>query len=301
MYAPPDGRSPADGGRYMPSEREKTVIQVFLRRYNAKFGRTYRIIGWPEEIEREKRLAGPGETIDALAVDSNGRTLALEHTIIEAFEDAMTSDSRFEPLISALKTPSMKVPGHHIIVYMPLASMDGMTAREREAFAQEFAAWFDGIRLTLPEGMSDENPVLRGRPFAVRLYNRRLGDDHPGRVTVQRYPQPDFPPRLRRAVEDKLPKLLGFQADERVLLLERRDDDTPNSFQVHRCLKGLEGSCDLARLSEVWLADTAALVFGDCAGSGPYVEFTRVWPTVDGNWFREQVSDSEMKAVQSER
>jgi hypothetical protein len=285
----------------MPSDKEKTIIKVFLRGHNTEFNATYAIVEWPEETERAKRSAKPPKLIDALAVDSSGRRLTLEHTIIEAFEDATASDARFKPLVSSLRVPSRKVPRSHIIVYMPLDCMDGMTAAERKGMADGFVVWFDKIKLTLSDGISERKLDVCGRRLTIRFCKHRRQDNFCGLITLQRYPKPDFLSRLRKSIDDKLAKLHDFRADHRILLLEQRDYDTPNFWGVHDGLKQLEGPCSLFRVDQICLADTSKLIFGDCAGSRPYVEFNCVWPTVNSKSFREQVEDYEMKVIQSEK
>ena len=283
----------------MVSEHEKKIIEIFLRGYNRRFGTTYNVKEWPEEVEKARHSATQSKAIDALAIDSGGKRLAIELTRVEAFESATEKDSKFEPIISALKNPSIAIPDHHMIVYMHLDSMDRIRRADRNKLGQEFAAWFDTLKRALPDGMSHYRPTFSGRRLNVGIVKCRSGA---GQVTFQRYPQLRFLPRLRRALLCKVPKLRDYKpTDYRILLLERRDNDTPNFWDFGKELKRLERSCDLFSLNMVWLADTSQLLLGNCAGNRAYIDFYCVWPTVGEDSFREQIANSEINAVVASR
>ncbi len=281
----------------MPSEREKKIIELFLLGHNKLFRTTYEISEWPDDLGRAGRSSAPRKAIDALAIDSGWKTLAIEHTIVEAFEGATRNDSKFGPLISLLK--KARIPGYHLIVYMRLDSIDRVRASRRRRLGQEIARWFDTVKLALPQGKSRRRPTICGFRFSFHIL-KRPQDNFPGLVTIQRYPQPKFLPRLRRALRDKLPKLRHFDARYRILLLERRDVDTPNCWGLARALKGLEKSCGLFQVNQVWLADTSPVLLDYCAGR-PHINFGCVWPTVGERGFSPPVTNSEVEAIKASR
>ena len=238
----------------MASEREKTILMAFVQAYNKGRGTGYTTDEWPEETERAKHLASPGKAIDAKAHDSKKTSLALEHTIIEAFENATANDKKFEPIIREIRSPAARLPSHHIIIYMHLDSMNGLARSKPQELAPEFRVWFDQVKLQLPEGMSERSTTLGGRQLTVKFCKRRFQDSYAGLVTLQLYPQPKFQSRLRKTVRDKVGKLKRSQADEHVLLLERRDCDTPNFWQVHDALEQLINSREISYSGEIWVS-----------------------------------------------
>lgn len=285
----------------MASEREKTLLKVFVRAYNKDCGTTYAITEWPEETERAKRSASPKKAIEALAVDSGCRRLALEHTTIEAFEKAIANDHKFKPLITFFRDPSARLPGHHIVIYMCVDSMDGLSQSEREVFASEFRNWFDKVKDGLPEGMSERSVPFGNPQPTVEFCKRRLQADHLGLITVQRYPQPKPEQRLQRAIDEKMPKLQCFPADDHILLLERQDYDTQDFWSVRDVMERIMNPHKATWSSEVWLADTSKLIFGDCAANGPYVNFHHAWPIVNDRSFSERVNEDEVEIIKRER
>lgn len=270
----------------MPSEGEKRIIEVFVKGYNSAFRASYSINEWPEEVEQAKRSTAHGKVIDALAVDSMGKTLAIEHTSIDAFEGARGSDARFYPIPAAFKDPSQCIPEYHIIVSMRLDSVFELTRAERNRLGQEFERWFRANKLALPDGLSRRRPKLCGRTRTIVVNKRRLVG-FKGLVSFQRYPKPPFLPRLRKALCDKVPKLSEFDADSRVLLLERRDYDTPDSWGIARELKRLKTCRKLSRLNEIWLIDLSQILFGDSRN----IWGASVWPTTDFNFVQPNVTD----------
>lgn len=280
----------------MPSQREKLIIRLFLRGHNRTFRTTYKLSEWPEEVEGARRSSKPGRAIDALAVDAADKKLAIEHTIIEAFEGATGSDARFESIARALKGPSQRLLGYHLIVYMRLRSICGMNAAEREELGRTLAGWFERVKVALPEGMSRRRPRLCGRRLTVAVYKRRH-EGYPGLVSFQRYPQPAFAPRLPKALDDKIPKLREYRAESRILLLEKRDFDTPNSWRVGEQLQRLERSSGLSQVNEVWVADVAYALYGDTSP----LEFHCVWPTVNEKFFHVPATEAQIKTLKALR
>lgn len=59
----------------MTKSRDKRVIEHWLRLYNRLIGSTFKVVDWPDEDSTKKN-------IDAMCSDDDGKTLAVEHTLI---------------------------------------------------------------------------------------------------------------------------------------------------------------------------------------------------------------------------
>ena len=287
----------------MASEkRERPLLRVFLRVYNREAGTNYGQLRFPEDDPTEPNK------VDAVAVDAEGELLAMEHTRLEAFAHTLKSDAEFEPVISVLEEPSARVPSCQIILDIGFDSLDGEQPATRKKLAPELRKWFDSIKLGLPEGKSQHEPSLPslcGRLLSVTIWKHHQ-DSTPGQVKVRRCPIGAFLPRLEKAVQDKRPKLRDYKDEagrhaRRVLVLERQDFDTPNSFEIRNSLKVSEARWSLFELDQVWLADTSELLFRHLAGGCAYIDFSHVWPTEATAWKREPITDSESAAIRAKR
>lgn len=257
----------------MHTECQKWLINLFVEGYNAEFQTSYKVSEWPEETLRQKRLSSQPETIDALATDAAGRALAIEHTRIEAFVDATKNDKQFAGVSRALSDPSLRVPGFHIVVHIPIQAVDKLGRGGRSQFAGEIKAWFSANCRGFPEGRCHRRPTFLGRKWTIFVDKYRR-DGFAGCVTPRRYPKPPFLPRMHKALHKKVKKLVDYGADRSVLLFERQDYDSPGQWDLTPYLNKLERSYDLSRLDEVWLADMAPLLLDNCDTAW----FHLVWP-----------------------
>jgi|SRR6516162_9986449 hypothetical protein len=102
----------------MNRERDKKLIQVFVDCYNTLGGTDYRVDSYPDEETRNSK------NIDALCVDSRRKTLALEHTRLEAFPGEMTDTARFLEVTGQYdKDPALVQPGFQTAASIPVGSI----------------------------------------------------------------------------------------------------------------------------------------------------------------------------------
>ena len=83
--------------------RDKCVIEHWLRLYNRLTGFSYRVTAWPDSDSSQKN-------VDALCTDDSGRELALEHTLIEPFQNEKSDAARFLQTLAALDNDPASVP-----------------------------------------------------------------------------------------------------------------------------------------------------------------------------------------------
>ncbi len=70
-------------------DRDKRLIALFISDFNAWVKGSYKIAGWPDSEARDRKA------VDALARDSHGRELAIEHTLLQPFTGERADAVRF--------------------------------------------------------------------------------------------------------------------------------------------------------------------------------------------------------------
>jgi hypothetical protein len=219
-------------------KRDIQLIELFLRKYRDQCGEAYQVVERPEDLERTK------PAVEAIAENSRGQRLAIEHTLIESFEGQMADNQRFLAAFGRLhRNAELCVPGMLVQVAVRVGSIP--TGVDWNVVGDKVYQWFGSIRLELREGGS--NHVIPGLEFELPVHVEWLQaiskppfwssklliligldevlklaldiSDDPGVLVVTRISpgQESFRAVLRRALENKLPKLVVTEADNRIL------------------------------------------------------------------------------------
>jgi hypothetical protein len=86
----------------MNRDTDKKAIGIWLECYNELNGTRFQIESYPDELDRNS------QNIDALCLDSDGRSLGLEHTRVEAFPGEMNDNARFMEVLGRFeKDPAL--------------------------------------------------------------------------------------------------------------------------------------------------------------------------------------------------
>jgi hypothetical protein len=245
--------------------RDRILIEDFLRGYNQHIGETYQPATRPDEVERQK------QAVDWIAKNCLGRILANEHTLIQPFIGEKDDAQRLMTVIAPLEADhSLRIPGKSLDVFVGVGAIP--RGPDWKLVGPTVIAWFRDARLTVPEGQSVHSVPDVG--FDLTLHIEKDDSPYPeGRVCVSRSDIPDdFQLVVRKALEDKLPKLAGTRADKRILLFEK--DNLPRGYtEIGKVIESLKGEFpDLAKVDEVWVVNTVARVSEGC------LFFLRVWP-----------------------
>jgi hypothetical protein len=73
----------------MNRDTDKKAIGIWLECHNELNGTRFQIESYPDELDRNS------QNIDALCLDSDGRSLGLEHTRVEAVKSLASPVGRF--------------------------------------------------------------------------------------------------------------------------------------------------------------------------------------------------------------
>ena len=258
-------------------EDDVRLIGRFLERYNKFTGNTFEIDHSPDYLEHEKRPSQTKKTVDVIAVDGQEKAkLAIEHTTTQPFVDerkiAQTLFKQLQPLENDLGLLS---PGYVIQIGIPIKGFPKRNKVDLERLRIAIGNWLKTEKDLIREGLSDYE--IPGLPYPLALMVDKYGvaPAFPGRIDfcVTDIPN-NFDRVIRKALEDKLPKLAQAQADKRILLLERGGPN-PARITYSKTIESLEaGFHQLTAIDEIWLADTTGWERQD----EDTVSFSCVWP-----------------------
>ena len=245
-----------------PREREKTLIRYFLSSYEHNSWANCHL-DWLDEKK--------DGAVEVLATRPDGKTLALEHTLIEIFVGEKEDYVHFKRFLLIEDDASMAVPDRIIYVDMPKGALP--KGYSWDTIVTAVHEWLKAKILTFPEGRSRhicpinelEGNVLITLALQVRVV---LSPGFQGGILIRRYGETDIGGAVEKAMAAKLPKLVRTEADKRILFLERDQFSLSESSILDEIEGRRQKFPDLEQVNEVWFAET---VFFD---TGNYVGFS---------------------------
>lgn len=249
-------------------KRDQQLVSQFLLAHNQQYGSSLRVVSWPEDENRQT------PAIEAVASDTNGVTVAIEHTLVQPFEGERIDSDRFMKVFGPLEgCLDLMKRGCNVDVIVDVGaiptgvSWDSIAETVREHLTKTIA----------PLGQADRVETILGLPFAlqVRLVIQAHGSTEADHVWVSRSGLPASLKRVvRTALSRKLPKLTAQPANRHVLLLEQADVAHGHS-DIRRAIDDLSGEFDdLKQVDEIWLAVTT------CWESEGVLFFYELFPNV---------------------
>ena len=246
----------------MRTSRDKHVIEHWLRLYNRLTGSTYRVAAWPDTDSSQ-------ENIDALCRDASGHELALEHTLIEPFQNEKADAARFLRTLAALENdPALCLQGYTCIATQRVGAISNGVR-----WADVHTALRDGLAAalpSLPEGRSTVSVSLGKFSLDISVRKTKTSPTDRGKFLTGRLdPGEPGPELMRNALERKLPKLAAAIADKRILLLEK--DAVAGTIEDQYALVRDEAGIKSLRsgVDEIWGVVTAALESEDVIFTNP--------------------------------
>jgi hypothetical protein len=242
---------------------DKQLIELFLVGYNRVTGDGYAVSEWPDEMESTR------PAVDAIAADAQGRTIAIEHTLVEPFLGEKNDTIVFRRVFLPLEgDPSLRVAGYDIEVWPAVGGV--LYGVGWDQVASDVKNWVASQKDHFPVGRSIQR--VPGLPFELAILI--LKEPNPeGQLFVGRSGMPEtFDLVIERALTRKLPKLAESLAGLRILLLEK--DNVPRGYTtVTRIVDALRPKFpQLEAVDEIWTANTTSL-----QQSG-HAFFYQVWP-----------------------
>ena len=194
---------------------------------------------------------------------SDGKTLAIEHTLIQPFVSDKEDFAFFGPsFLKIEEDKALIVPDKWIQVFVPVGTLHGYPKpASREMVVKAVHQWIRANRVTLPDGNSEHQCAVTGMQgkadFEITLTIKVKPLPKHGALHVRRQQVGnDFADVLRKALPMKLPKLTKQMADKRVLILERQHMNlVPEQIQ-DEIRKQSPDFQQLALVDEIWILET---------------------------------------------
>jgi hypothetical protein len=193
---------------------------------------------------------------------SDGKTLAIEHTLVEPFEGDKEDFAAFKNVFLQIEQDtSLRVPGRCIQVFVPVGTLWRRKSATRDIIANAVHTWIRNNRLHLSEGRSIHICRVRSIPgspdFEIKLNIRVTPLRGAGKLLVRRQQVEDsLDDVVERVLKRKTPKLSKTTADKRILLLEREH----MNLYPQRILKELESQKssfpEFSAIDETWVVET---------------------------------------------
>ena len=252
---------PTTGHRF-----EDTLIDLFLSVYDSR--------SWSSalttRVSPERTTDGAVEMIATRTAD--GATLAIEHTLIEPFVGEKSDfHKHFKVLAEQLRAdPSLVFPGHALYVNAPVNVLPNDS--KWQAIIKDVVKWLRTNARSFGSSWQEADCPSPSHPngtitFQVRL--QPLGNEsRPFPPIVQRYGEMKIGDSVRKALENKLPKLARANAMKRLLMLEREQGWIAYETICTEIDNLRPRFTELSRVDEIWIADTAT--FG---ATKEYVDF----------------------------
>jgi hypothetical protein len=246
------------------------VIEGWLRLYNRLADFSFAVEYWPDEDSSRKH-------VDALCRDDSGRTLAIEHTLIEPFDGEKPDSVRFLKTLAVLDNhPDLVQPGYMFTVSQSVNSIPTGTNWERIP-----KALLEQLRTILPTLQEPGGKVFiraAGLSLELQIGKMQMSPDDPGKLFTSRiHPGDPGPELIIRALRKKAEKLSASSGDTKILLLEKDSIAGTIERQFGQLPDDPEIKALLAGIDQIWSVDTVAL-------ESDNVIFTnQVMPSVEEN------------------
>ena len=251
--------------------RDHRLVDLFLR--------TYRKGHYSVHLEWIKNSLS--KDVEVVGENALGERLAVEHTLIENFSGALEKE-QFIKLASQklLDDASLRVPGRIISLLLPAEAFDRSQRWRWEQLGEAVAYWARSSLSALPTGYSKHNIPMSIRSGLSQSLEVgiivREAPDSPGMVLVNGLLPAEAElvlPSLKRAIENKAPKLLLSTAEKKVLLLELHGRLIQECWVVDQ----LRADSRIQELYAVALAYTQGLTLGGKAHFCVWYPFSNEW------------------------
>jgi hypothetical protein len=203
--------------------------------------------------------------VEVVATKTNGMKLALEHTLIQPFVGEKFDSEAFMTAFGRIhKNPALALPERSLTVVIPVHAIP--IGYDWDEVGRDLLEWLvanhrgapkEGeTQCTVPVGSSPKNGRLQ---LSITLQTMSLPRTA-GYCLIGRGKMPgDLGEIVEKALRTKIPKLVKTVADKRILLLER-DQRVLGDSQVYGELVRLAPQfADLAKVDEIWHANTFIL------------------------------------------
>ena len=245
---------------------EDTLVELFLSAYDGH--------AWASS-ERQWLDRQRDGAVELLATRADGRTLAIEHTLIESFIGEREDFERFRRFLRVEQDLSLAVPGKIIYVNVPR----GVLAKGQrwESIVDGIHDWLRRTVRSFPEGRSTLTSRVdtNGAPDSIDVSMEVIVEIDPDfkglPPLIRRYGPVNVSETVEKALKAKLPKLVRTDADVRILLLER-NQWTLDEKEIVREIDIRRPTFAELQQVEIWVVETVTASADRLRG---YIAFKR--------------------------
>ncbi len=232
-------------------ETDKRAVQIWLNCFNYIRSTDFVVDHHPDDDNSRPN-------VDAICRDSSGNLIAVEHTRIQAFPGEKTDNARFEEVLGKLdKHPDLLERGMFTGLSIEVGAIPKGVNWEK--MQQELVLFLQNHLPDLTVGRHQLTFSIGSFKLDLRIEKRPHLDGHPGLFLVsRRWPGVPNDATIRKAFDDKLPKLARSGAARKILLFEQDSIAGAVASDVDNYLAS--NVTDTALLpDEIWCLWTAAL------------------------------------------
>ena len=252
------------------SRREDAIIELFVSAYEGSDWENSQIC-WLDHVK--------DGAVDALVTRSDGKTLAIEHTLIESFLGEREDFEGFKRFLRIEDDPALQQTDRIVYIDVPRNALTKSKSKNTswDAIVTCVQRWLQVNLAQLREGDGYYYCPVAGhriaKPFTVKLYIKIISSEGAVRKPlIRRYGSFDIEATVEKALLAKLPKLANTAADMRILLLERNQW----SLDEKRIWQAIQQRAAafplLSKIDEIWFAET---VFYDASTNPNWRDYLR--------------------------
>jgi hypothetical protein len=232
---------------------EDVFIEAFLSAYED--------LSWADADKDwlDRRIDG---AVEMLATrKSDGKTLAIEHTVVQPFVNDKEDFAFFEKTFLKIEDDKeLVVPDRWIQIFIPVGTLHGRVA-SRDVIVRAVHDWIRVNRLSIPNGETKHQCAVGGVPdqddLEITLTIKAMALPEHGQLNVRRQQiGNDFGDVVQRVLIKKLPKLAKQEADRRILILERQHMNLVPDQILDEVVIQSASFPQMSDIHEIWILET---------------------------------------------
>ena len=232
------------------SRREDAIIKLFVSAYE-DYAWKDSCIKWLDKLK--------DGAVDALVTRTDGKTLAIEHTLIGSFVGEREDLKRFESFLDIEDDPALRQVDRIVYIDVPRGALPKGT--QWSSIVTCVKRWLQANLAQLTEGDGYHNCPIKGQgitqPSTMKLHIRIVQAKGLDRgPLIRRYGRTDVAGSVEEALKNKLPKLVNTPADVRILLLERSQWSLIESEIWQEIQRRAADFPLFTKINETWFAET---------------------------------------------
>ena len=230
--------------------REDAIIKLFVSAYEDCAWKDSHIV-W---LDRAKDGA-----VEALVIRPDGKTLAIEHTLIESFVGEREDLERSKIFQDIEGDPALRQVDRIVHIDVPRGALPKGTPWN--AIVTCVQRWLQANLAQLREGEGFHDCRIAGSgigsPFTMRLHIKVINSKGSvGGPLIRRWGPTNVDATVKKALTAKLPKLAKTPAAVRILLLERNQFSLSEARIWQEILRTAADFPLLGKIAEIWFAET---------------------------------------------